>query len=63
MGGFVGADEGLAFVLVEEVGGDVCVLGVDGFGLDEEVEDCGEDLGRLDGEVDFDWREFGVRED
>lgn len=43
VGGFVGADEGLAFVLMEEVGGDVGVLGVDGFGLDEEVKDCGED--------------------
>lgn len=43
VGGFVGADEGLAFVLVEEVRSDVRVLGVEGFGLDEEVEDCGED--------------------
>lgn len=43
VGGFVGADEGLAFVLVEEVRSDVGVLGVEGFGLDEKVEDCGED--------------------
>lgn len=43
MGGFIGADEGLAFVLVDEVGSDICVLGVEGFGLDEEVENCGED--------------------
>lgn len=57
------ADERLALIHGEEVFGDLVGGWVEGGGLEEEVEDCGEDLGGLDGEVDFDWREFGVRED
>lgn len=43
VGGAVGSNEGLAFVLVHEVEGDVCVVWIEGVGVDEEVEDGGED--------------------
>lgn len=57
------ADEGLPLVHGEEVLGDLMGGWVEGGGLEEEVEDRGEDLSGLDGEVNFDLREFGVGED
>lgn len=61
--GYEIAEERLALVQREEVFGDLVGGWVEGGGLEEEVEDCGEDLGGLHGEVDFDLGEFGVGED
>ena len=57
------AEHGLAFVEGEEVFCDLCGGFVEGGGLDEEVENCGQDLGGEDGGVDFDLGEFGVGEE
>lgn len=57
------ADERLALVHGEEISGDLLRGWVEGRSLEEEVEDCWEDLGGLNREINFDLWEFGVGED
>ena len=54
------AEDGLAFVQGEEIADGAGAVFVEGAGVFEEVEDCGEDLYRGDGGVELDGWETRV---